>query len=128
MDAWLITWETPSAKPRIAAILPADMSTSDVAKILEVVYAQRYYTLLEQQSYARGETNPYRALITEPVLDYFRIDCGHNPLLEARLVRQLTVQELPDGDARTEKATWEERLASGEWERRTLTQRYKAQE
>ena len=90
-----------------------------------MTYAWRTYTLGEQAAFlADPDRNPYRAHIAETAPGYHRIDCGHHPVLMARLVRRLEVAEQRREDGLVEVITWEECLSSWAWEPRTLTQRW----
>jgi hypothetical protein len=129
MHAWLVTWESPNDDPQVATILPAEMSKFDVARILEALHAQRFYTLSEQRSYAENAgANPYPAVTDNTAPGYVRITCGHNPFLEARMVRELTVTEVAGSDRLVERVSWEEQMHSGEWEADSITQRYRGGE
>src|SRR4051812_11320043 len=119
MNAWLITWASPDTKKkeRIAAILPAALSKDDIVKIVEAMHNEAFSTLGEQRGYAADpSTNPYPAEVSEPWLEYYRITCGHNPWLDARSVRELTVtaEHTTSGDL-VERVTWKEQTASGDW-------------
>jgi hypothetical protein len=98
-----------------------------VTKILEAVHALTFYTLGEQRSWAENAAaNPYAAMSEEAAPEYLRITCGHNPILEARLVRNLTVIKLADADGLVERASWEEQMVSGGWERESISQRFRS--
>ena len=122
MKAWLITWEDMDTPKRIVGFLPAMMSPQDVVRCVEFTYAHVTVTRGEQAScLADPARNPYPAHIAETAPDDHRIDCGHQPLLSARLVRQLEVKE-QHVEAFVETATWEECTSSWAWDARTHTQ------
>jgi len=119
MRAWLVSWEGVNdpdvADQRIAAILNQDLPVAEVSTIVEVLYASATYTLHEQATWAEAPgQNPYRAhseampLSSSP----WRIVCGHDPWLEARVVEGLSVQV--DDEQDTETIVWQEPLANGE--------------
>ena len=118
MEAWLITWEDMSETKRIVGFLPPTMSPQDVARFVEFTYAHVTFTLGEQADPAR---TPYPAHIEETAPDDRRIDCGHQPFLSARLVRQLEVKE-QHVEGLVETVTWEECTSSWVWDARTHTQ------
>ena len=112
--AWLVTWEWagPHAQVTdpIAAILPWRLSAKRVADIVELLYANSEYSLAERVAYAKDKSSaPYRAEFGTFRRAPWegRIVCGHNPHLEARLVRRLRVQRGPAGEG---ILVWEERL------------------
>lgn len=122
MEGWLITWEDMDKPKRIVGFLPATMSPIDVARFVEFTYAHAAFTLGEQASYLADRTrNPYPAHIAETAPDDHRIDCGHQPLLSARLVRQVAVKE-EQVDGLVETVMWEECTSSWAWDARTQTQ------
>ncbi len=121
MKAWLITWEDMDKPKRIVGFLSATMSPQDVVRCVEFTYAHVTFTLGEQASYlADPARNPYPAHIEKTAPNDRRIDCGHQPLLSARLVRQLEVKE-QHVEAFVEM-TWEECTSSWAWDARTHTQ------
>ena len=111
ISAWLVTWEHAGehAKPRqrVAAVLNPRLSGQKVLEIVELLYANEPYNPSERIAVARSRrSNPYPARFgsLEGVPWEGEIVCGHNPWLEARLVRNLRAK--PD-------STGEEQLPVG---------------
>ena len=104
MKAWLVTWSAagPAAEvaDRIAAIWSSRLSLGRVAKMVEVIYALRYYDPSELAAVAaRRRENPYPAHVSDG-----RISCGHNPSLYGRVVDRLVIEE--DPNTHLETITW----------------------
>lgn len=113
ITAWLVTWEWIGnhAKPKdkIAAVLNWRLSPERVARIIEIIYANEFYTLEERLAIAKNKkSNPYQtrygAIQGIPLGD--RLFCGHNPFLEARLVDNLHVVKDNEGN---QELSWDER-------------------
>jgi hypothetical protein len=113
MKAWLVTWEWVGDHAKradvIAAVLNPRLSTKRVRDIVELLYANEYYSLRERMACARDRrTNPYPAVFgsVDGVQWPGQITCGHNPFLFARLVDDLQPARDEGG---AEQATWKER-------------------
>lgn len=108
MKAWLITWEGAGkrAEPldRVAGILNPLWRAQRVADIVEFLYARACYDLDEMaHRYAKVRcSNPYPAKIRR----WDVIECGHNPHLQARKVKDLDVEFDPETELET--ITWTE--------------------
>jgi hypothetical protein len=101
-------------------ILEQSKTPEQVAEILQILYAQETYTVGEMAHFvADPSANPYRSQISPTSSGYKRISCGHHPWLEARLVKDLSV-ESSDDDLK-ETVTWKEQTASGEWIQKQYT-------
>lgn len=119
MRAWLVSWEgvNDSHIPdqKIVAILNQDLSAAEISMLVGVLYASATYTLHEQARWAEAPgQNPYRAHseAMPSSSSSWRIVCGHDPWLEARIVEGLSVQV--DDEQDTETIVWQEPLANGE--------------
>ena len=101
-SCWLITWVGTNTPKTIAAILSARRGERDVATFVERLYAATRHDLSDQMAQARYKKPhvPYPARIERG-----RINCGHNPWLYARQVRNMTVEINDDGE---EIPNWEE--------------------
>lgn len=92
VSAWLILWdgtsENQTPKDKVAAILNPRLTSSDIAKIAELLYANASYTYSERIDFATRKWNPYP---TQYNGWKGEITCGHNPFLEAFLVDDLQV-------------------------------------
>jgi hypothetical protein len=113
ISAWLVTWEHAGehAKPRqrVAAVLNPRLSGQKVLEIVELLYANESYDPSERIAVVKNRrSNPYPARFgaLEGVPWEGEIVCGHNPWLEARLVRNLRAQPDSTGE---EQFLWEER-------------------
>lgn len=118
MEVWLITWEwmgeSATTKNKIIHILDSSKTPQEVAEIVELLYAQFSYTIGEIAHFtADPSANPYKSQISETAPGYPRIICGHHPWLEARRVKDLSVESSDDDFHET--VTWSEQMASGEW-------------
>jgi quinol-cytochrome oxidoreductase complex cytochrome b subunit len=89
----------PMTKETLAKMTPEErslflllgylLSSSSVRNIVEMLFAAFRYTPEEQLRYVRSpKDNPYPATVSQ----FQRITCGHNPLLFARLVRDLHME------------------------------------
>ena len=113
IKAWLVTWEWVGdhAKPerKVAAILNPHWSPDRVREHVELIYVNSYYSISERIAYAKNRSfNPYPALFVriDGIQWQGQITCGHNPLLFARLVDNLTATGEPDDE---ERVVWTER-------------------
>lgn len=113
ITAWLVTWEWignhTKRKDKIAAILNWRLSPKRVAEIIEIIYANEFYTLEERLAIAKNKTaNPYQTRYDDiqGIPWEGRLFCGHNPFLEARLVDNLYVVKDNEGN---QKLIWDER-------------------
>ncbi len=98
VSAWLVTWEKFGShvkKPRhIAAILNSRISHQKVKELVELLYVNEVFSLTEKIGYSKNKSfNPYPAEYgsTKGIKWTGIITCGHNPFLEAKLVRDLVV-------------------------------------
>lgn len=112
MKAWLVTWEWIGDHAKradvIAAVLNPRLSAERVRNVLELLYANEYYSLGERMAYAANrKKNPYPAVFgrVDGVQWRGQITCGHNPFLFARLVDDL---QLALDEHGAEQATWKE--------------------
>ena len=123
MEAWLLSWSgTQPGKPKnkILYILDASKSPEEVAEIVQILHNLFICNLAELADYSQpGAHIPYQSQLQETPPGYTSIYCGHNPHIDARLVRNLEVTEDSDG---IETIAWEERRASGEWGKESLKQ------
>lgn len=113
ISAWLITWEHMGdhAKPldRVAAVLNPRVSAHRVLEIVELLYANASYDPSERIAMAKDRKNipyPARFGVLHSVPWQGEILCGHNPWLEARLVKNLRAQS--DGTGQ-DVFVWDER-------------------
>ena len=110
ITVWLVTWEHQGehARPRIriAALFNQRCSNKRVRAAVEWLYANEAFSLSERAEYAAKRFNPYPAefSIVGMVSWSWRITCGHNPHLYARIVDHF----VPVG-ADDSSAVWEER-------------------
>ncbi|MGA2506182.1 MAG: hypothetical protein ABSF80_01730 [Chitinispirillaceae bacterium] len=102
IKAWLVTWDYSGehAKPKnkIVAIFNPHWSVDKVKQIIELLYVQLTFSLIEKGKYAKNKSfNPY------PAKEYRgRITCGDNPMLYARLVSNFIAEDHTDES----KTTW----------------------
>ncbi len=113
MTAWLVTWEWvgehAKVKDKIVTILNYRLSGQKVLKIVELLYVNYNYILIERLAYAKNtKNNPYPAAfeIINGKIWEGRIICGDNPHLVARIVDNLKVVK---GENGVEELAWEER-------------------
>jgi hypothetical protein len=113
ITAWLVTWEGAGNHARredkIAAILSRRLAPERIKEIVDMIYANKFYSYRDRIAFAKDKkVNPYRA--TSDDIDGipwpWRILCGHNPRVEARLVDNLYVIQDSNGG---EQLSWEER-------------------
>ena len=112
ITAWLVTWEHMGdhAVPpcRIVAILSYRWSAERVREIVELLYANSYFSPAERIAYAKNKSfNPYPVEFerVHGIRFLGRMTCGHNPFLYARLVENL----IADKDCDETQVTWDER-------------------
>jgi hypothetical protein len=107
--AWLITWEWAAehakVEEKIAAIINYRRSAEYVRDITELLCANHSLTLKERIEYAKNKRNP----IFPAKIYNWRVHCGDNPHLWARLVDDLHVEIDENGN---EKLAWKERPIS----------------
>jgi hypothetical protein len=127
MEAWLVTWggmsESAAKDNKIVHILESSKTTEEVAEIIQLLYAHFSYTVEELAHFTEDPSaNPYKSQISETAPGYYRILCGHHPWLEARRVKDLSVESSDDNLRETVR--WKEQMHSGEWkqEQYTVTQ------
>jgi hypothetical protein len=102
--AWLVFWNSMPAPDQvtdspIVAILDARKSIERIADFVEQTYMASCYSLGEKIHYAsRRKDNPYRANVNfnKEQQKFIGITCGHNPWLEARMVRNLRLAIDPE--------------------------------
>lgn len=121
MEAWLVTWEGMSESAakdnKIVHILDPSKTSEEVAEIIQLLYAHFSYTVGELAHFTKEPSaNPYKSQISKTVTGYHRIACGHHPWLEARLVKDLSVESSDDNQKETVR--WKEQMASGEWKQK----------
>ena len=110
---WLVTWEHQGEHARpprsIAAIFNQRWSDKRVHEAIEWLYANEALSLFERVAYAAKRFNPYPAeFITVGAVRWsWRIICGDNPFLYARIVDRFTC--VSDEES---TATWNERSIS----------------
>ncbi len=113
ISAWLVTWEhmgdhaTPPET--VAAVLSPRLTARRVLEIVELLYANASYDPSERIAFAKSRKgNPYPARfgVLHGVPWEGEIVCGHNPWLEARLVRNLRADRDATGQ---ERFVWDER-------------------
>ena len=121
MNAWLITWESPTGKPwgsrsRIAAILPSTTPAKTIDLVMELLYANHCADKGEGEIYFSEQLRfasrrPPAKVVHHP---FDQRECGHNPFLRARAVKKIEAVEA-DG---SEMLRWDEpsypRLPPGE--------------
>lgn len=111
-SAWLVFWNRAlaedEANPPIVAIFDSRKTPERIADFVEQTYISTHYSLREKIHYAtRPKKNPYRAQINynKEQGRLVSITCGHNPWLEARIVRQMRLTMDADG---RQLLTWED--------------------
>ena len=105
--AWLITWEWHGEHnektDKIVRIINYRFSDSTVRDIVEQIYVDSEYSLLERLQYIKSYKNK-RSIPDRTRIRNFHINCGYNPYLWARLVKNIKVVD-EDGK---ENLEWEE--------------------
>lgn len=99
IKVWLVTWVRADGRidsdEEIVSILSARLGVKTVAEYVERLYVDTLF-LSSRLSIARNpKGNPHPARIERG-----KIDCGHNPILMARLVKEVEVREDEDGNER----------------------------
>ena len=100
MKAWLVTWEWAGDHAKVddplVAVLNPRWSASRIRELVEILYANAYYSLSERLRYANNRSfNPYPAEFGSVAGVSFEgaIYCGHNRWLYARKVKNLRVAD-----------------------------------
>ena len=113
ITAWLVTWQWigdhAKRDNKIAAILNWRLSPEKISEIIEMIYANEYYSLGERVAFAKNKKmNIYKATYDNinGIPWKCRLFCGHHPSLVARLVDNLYVKKDSSGN---EVLHWEER-------------------
>ena len=85
------------------------MSPNKIQEFVEEYYMATHYSLEEKMHYSsHPKDNPYPATFASHPMGgrwYAKIDCGPNPFIHARLVRNLKLFKGADGDS---ALTWDE--------------------
>ena len=107
MRAWLIKWSSvgdhAAVEHPIVTVLSARTGAQEIRKYVERRYIEETASFQEMLSYAKynkPHEPPYPAQLTRG-----RIQCGHNPWLEANLVNDLRIEVAADGE---DALKWEE--------------------
>jgi hypothetical protein len=104
---------------KVVNFLSPDKTPREVADLVQMLYAQFKSTVSELADYAADPAGvPYKSETDQTAAGYYRVTCGHNPWLEARLIKELSVE--PADDTHLETITWKEQTASGEWIQETF--------
>lgn len=88
---WLVAWKSYKwnkedqhvPENHLAALLKGDLPASCVREIVEVMHANRCYSIEERLMSAKNEWNPYKAEINDSPKWGEMIMCGHDPHLYA---------------------------------------------
>jgi hypothetical protein len=119
--AWLITWEwmgeAASKRDKVLYILPSETPVEEVAQYVERIYALLTSSLSELHTYAAGGHQPYTSDIEETENGNLVVTCGHHPWIEARIVKDVTVER--EDDTRLETINWTAILGDGSEENRS---------
>lgn len=104
--SWLVTLEQDGST-EIISVLKAQRSFGFVRKYIEQYYISRFYSIHEKLLYsAQAKSNPYPSRFEEvngnPYLG--RIICGEDPIVYARLVKNLWI----DNSSGIDVLKWEE--------------------
>jgi hypothetical protein len=112
MNAWLLTWEWTTTRPRekIVAILSSRRSDASIAELVELLVQRTlcgahdlaYYANRRKKLICKAET----PLIINSIPHGQRVLCGHGPWLYGRVVTDLKV--MMDGATDEEVLTWQE--------------------
>lgn len=99
-SCWLITWVGIDREDYVT-VLSARLHERNVAAFVELFHVVANYEPEEQIAQARYNNphNPYPARIHRGT-----IDCGHNPYLYARKVKNFRIEQGDDGKRRP---TWD---------------------
>ena len=113
ITAWLVTWEWigdhAKRDNKIVAVLNWRLSPEKISEMIEMIYANEYYSLEERVAFAKNKKmNPYKTTYDDinGIPWKGRLFCGHNPFLVARLVDNLYVKKDSSGN---EVLDWEKR-------------------
>lgn len=98
-SAWLIyqTEASHHSPSEVLCIIDSRRGVDRVSQLVEQMYMAQNYSLVEKMHFSsRPRDNPYpaKASFTER---HAIITCGHNPWLEARVVRNLKLNRSPNG-------------------------------
>lgn len=118
-SAWLITRRSDvnSEGTEVVAILDSRRSVDRVREFLEQFHIATEYGLSEKLLYAaRPKENPYpaKANVDRESMRVVNVSCGHNPWLDARLVRNLEVMRSGEQTVLTWLEGRESRIALGD--------------
>ena len=107
ITAWLVTWEWigdhAKRDNKIVAVLNWRLSPEKISEMIEMIYANEYYSLEERVAFAKNKKmNPYKTTYDCQGVLF----CGHHPFLVARLVDNLYVKKDSSGN---EVLDWEKR-------------------
>ena len=96
-NAWIVTWDGMDQtldRSKIVAVYSSRCSAKSVKRMVEQLYIDlMQYSVLDRIRFAKNpKLNPYRAQLDH----YGRIECGHNPFLRARRVRNIKSQGVGD--------------------------------
>ena len=113
ITAWLVTWDWigdhAKRDNKIVAVLNWRLSPDKISEMIEMIYANEYYSLEERVAFAKNKKmNPYKTTYDtfNGIPWHGRLFCGHNPCLVARLVDNLYVKKDSSGN---EVLDWEDR-------------------
>ena len=120
MGYWLVTlthdFMHAEEREEVLTILKHRLSPTTVARIVEHLYASRYATYFEQFKLAKNrKNNPFRARFDRDL-----VTCGDNPLLKAREVKNLAIENEVTANGLVETVTWLEPMADGEPVKRSI--------
>ncbi len=113
-SAWLITWESAGTEQmatngeKVAAVLNSRCRSETVRIIVEQLYAATEYSAWDKLNAARApKSNPYPAEFgrVNGAKWSGEVNCGHNPFLYARKVKDLRVVIEDDG---VQRVSWNE--------------------
>ena len=100
MKAWLVKWVSVSDEDAFVTVLSASLDADTVRCRVEQLHTDLTGSIAEKLEYARYP-NPaplaYPANLSRLPDGSVRIDCGHNPHLEALRVTDLRVETNEDG-------------------------------
>jgi hypothetical protein len=106
LKAWLVTWEyidnQATYQQKIAAILSPRLPCLKVMKFVEQLYVDSELSYRERIEYVKTKETAYPAEFDEVA---GIIDCGHNPFLVARPVKNSKVTTDESGN---EVLIWDE--------------------
>ena len=122
MKAWLVKWEWSGEHAKVVnsvvSVLNPRYSARSVGKIVEQMYVDFTFSFQERLQYAKNKkSNPYRAELQNGEI----IVRGHNPWLEARIVKNVHITFDDDG---SKQLQWEEIDRSEIWAKARRTRQY----